>query len=152
MPDMEKKIVSQYTDPGFGFPVVLENVPMVKVRGRWTPNINYNELALDVLRELVALDGRLTGNQVKFIRNHFEMTLQAFATRFGVSHPAVLKWERAGEKPTGMTWSTEKDLRLFVKKLLKSNASAFLMLYSRLEKTTEFRPGKITVDASKLAA
>ena len=42
------------------------------------------------------------------------MTLQAFAARFGVSHVAVLKWEQRGNKPTGMTWSAEKDIRLFI--------------------------------------
>ena len=97
---MTTKIVAKYIDRGFGFPIVLEQVPMVQVRGKWTPAINYVQLAHAVLRHLAGLDGRLTGHQVRFVRLHFEMTLQAFAARFGVSHVAVLKWEQRGNKPT----------------------------------------------------
>lgn len=149
---MEKKIVSRYTDTGLGFPVVLENVPMVKVRGAWTPCVNYAELAREVLGQLVELDGRLTGKQLKFIRLHFELTLQQFAKRFGITHPAVLKWERKANRPTGMNWSTEKDIRLFVAKELQGTAKDFLARYTHLETMAEVRVAKITVDAEKLAA
>ena len=44
---------------------------MVKVRGEWTPKINYSELALIVLHALSYKDARLTGNEIKFIRNSF---------------------------------------------------------------------------------
>jgi hypothetical protein len=37
---MTTKIVAKYIDRGFGFPIVLEQVPMVQVRGKWTPAIN----------------------------------------------------------------------------------------------------------------
>jgi len=47
---MTKKIVAKYIDRGFGFPVVLEHVPMVQVRGKWTPALNYTHLARAVLR------------------------------------------------------------------------------------------------------
>lgn len=149
---MEKRIVAQHIDKGFGFPVILENVPMVKVRGEWTPHINYNNLAREVLRSLIDLDGRLTGNQVKFIRLHFEMTLQIFAARFAVSHPAVMKWERAKDKPTGMNWGTEKDIRLFIAKALDGAADDFLELYGQLETVTELKSAKLTLSAERVAA
>jgi hypothetical protein len=149
---MEKKIVAELKDKGFGFTIVLENVPMLKVRGEWTPYINYNNLARSVLACLVELDGRLTGNQIKFIRQHFELTLQTFASRFGLSHPGVLKWEKSGDKPTGMTWSTEKDIRLFVQKELEGSAKSFLALYSQLETVVPEKSGKVRVDVEKLAA
>ena len=149
---MEKKTVAHYTDRGFGFPIILQNAVLTKVRGQWTPQLNYNELAVAVLRKLVELNGRLTGNQVRFIRTHFELTLQRFAARFGVSHPAVMKWEKASDNPTGMAWSTEKDLRLFVVKTLESSASEFLVLYRQLETVAEPKAGRLTVDAGKLAA
>ena len=43
---METKVQKRFVDTGFGFPIRLINVPMVKVRGVWTPKINYNELVL----------------------------------------------------------------------------------------------------------
>jgi hypothetical protein len=125
---------------------------MVQVRGKWTPAINYTQLARAVLRQLVGLDGRLTGHQVRFVRLHFEMTLQAFATRFGVSHVAVLKWEQRGNKPTGMTWSTEKDLRLFIHRQLSGQPREFLQLYEQLVHVTAPRPSRITLHAEKIAA
>jgi hypothetical protein len=87
--------------------VIDTPVNLAGTRGQWTPDVHYPNLACAVLRQLADLDGRLTGHQVRFVRLHFDMTLQAFAHRFGVSHVAVLKWEKRGEKPTGMTWSTE---------------------------------------------
>jgi DNA-binding transcriptional regulator YiaG len=149
---MTTKRVAKYVDRGFGFPVVLEQVPMVQVRGKWTPAINYPQLARAVLRQLAVLNGRLTGQQVRFVRLHFAMTLQAFATRFGVSHVAVLKWEHRGHTPTGMTWSTEKDLRLFIQQHLSGQPREFLQLYEQLVHVTSPRPSRITLQAEKLAA
>src|SRR3989338_5645317 len=106
---METKIQKEFIDTGFGFPVRLRNVPMVKVRGDWTPKVNYNSLAQSVLDALAFKASRLTGNEIKFIRTHFEMTLQEFAKRFSVSHVAVLKWEKSKTQATAMSWSTEKD-------------------------------------------
>ena len=110
---MKTKIQKEFIDTGFGFRVRLLNVPMVQVRGEWTPKINYNELARVVLRELSHQASRLTGDEVRFVRTYFEMTLQNFALRFSVSHAAVLKWEKSEAIPTAMNWATEKDLRLF---------------------------------------
>jgi hypothetical protein len=87
---------------------------MVKVRGVWTPKINYNEFAHVVLRVLAHKESRLTGNEIRFIRTYFKMTLQKFAKRFCVTHVAVLKWEKVKNQPTAMNWTTEKDIRLFV--------------------------------------
>ena len=54
---MEIKIQKRLIDTGFGFPIRLINVPMVKVRGVWTPKINYDELA-QLYNELVLLPDR----------------------------------------------------------------------------------------------
>lgn len=37
----------------FGFPVILRNVEMIKIRDFWTPNINMNRLRDMVLFSLV---------------------------------------------------------------------------------------------------
>lgn len=148
----EKKIAKVFVDEGFGFPVHLLRVPMVKVRGHWTPNINYNELAAVVLLALAHKPARLTGSEVRFIRQQFEMTLQEFAERFCVSHPAVMKWERAELKATAMTWTTEKDLRLFVLSRTKSKPIELAELYSELEKTVPDKGAPVEIDGNRVAA
>ena len=150
---MKRKIKRFHIDHGFGFPVRLLNVPMTKVRGEWTPAIDYNLFAEAVLRELCEKDGRLTGNEVHFIRQHFEMTLQEFSKRFGVTHPGVLRWERTKNKTTGMNWATEKDIRLFVLLKLSSKSKEIVDLYTMLEEVMkEGRALEVEVDAHKLAA
>ncbi len=149
---MEQKIQKSFVDHGFGFPVILMNVPMIRIRGKWTPNINYNKLTDAVLRALCAKPARLTGNEVKFIRQHFEMTLQAFSARFSVSHVAVIKWEKKGDNPTAMNWATEKDIRLFVLSRLTEKDKALAELYRTLEQEKEARQKDIELDAHTVAA
>ena len=149
---METKMQKEFIDKGFGFPIRLVNVPMVKVRGEWTPKINYNELALEVLRALTHKESRLTGNEIKFIRTHFEMTLTEFAKRFCVTHVGVMKWEKALNKPTAMNWSAEKDIRLFVLTRLAAKAQELASLYDDLQALPEGKPEPIHLDAKKVAA
>jgi transcriptional regulator with XRE-family HTH domain len=150
---METKIKRSHIDLGFGFPVKLMNVPMTRVRGEWTPAINYNLLAEVVLKELCEKSSRLTGNEVRFIRQHFEMTLQQFAKRFGVTHPAVMKWENMKNRCTGINWATEKDIRLFALLKLSSKSSEIVELYKFLEAVIDSQKStEVEVDARKLAA
>lgn len=150
---MERKVKRTHIDHGFGFPVKLVNVPMIKVRGEWTPAIDYNELARVVLRKLCEKNSRLSGNEIRFIRLHFELTLQEFSRRFSVTHPAVVKWEATKDEPTGMNWSTEKDIRLFVLLKLSSKSKEMVDLYTMLEKAKEAANGpKVEVDAKRLVA
>ena len=141
-----------FIDEGFGFKVRLWNVPMIKVRGAWTPNVNYNELAKVVLLALCHKPARLTGAEVRFIRQQLEMTLQAFAARFCVTHVAVIKWEKAGNKPTPMAWTTEKDLRLFVLSKFVAKPAEIAKLYAELEKERGESSSSVEVDANKMAA
>jgi DNA-binding transcriptional regulator YiaG len=127
----ETKIVTEYIDTGYGFPVTIYNVPMTKVRGEWLPKINYVRLANAVLKSLCQKEAFLTGNEIRFIRNQLEMTLDEFGKRFDVSHQAVMKWEDMKNNPTKMKWSTEKDIRLFIYKKLFENG--FSTLYDSLE-------------------
>ncbi len=129
---MEKRTQAQFVYEGFGFPVVLKHVAMVKLRGTWTPDLDYNGLARDVLQAIAVHPGRLSGAEVRFVRHYFALTLQQFAERFGVSHPAVLKWEKAGAAPANMAWGTEKDLRLFILDTLGAKPKMFADAYRRL--------------------
>jgi hypothetical protein len=152
MSETETKIQKEFVDTGFGFPVRLRNVPMVKVRGAWTPKINYNHLAETVLHSLAFKPSHLTGAEVKFIRTHFKMTLKEFAKRFCVTHVAVIKWEKTKRQPTVMGWATEKDVRLFILSKLQVKAVLIAELYTKLEAVPVEKPAPLAVDAEKLAA
>ncbi len=148
---METKVQKEFIDTGFGFPVCLTNVPMVKVRGHWTPKVNYNDLATALLRALAHKESRLTGSEIKFIRTHFEMTLQEFAKRFCVTHVAVMKWEKSKDHATVMNWTTEKDIRMFVLTRLEAKAKELASLYNELQAEPEGKPEPIHLDAKKSA-
>ena len=124
---------------------------MIKVRGTWTPNVDYNALAKGVLVAMAAHPARLTGREVRFVRHYFEMTLQQFAERFGVSHPAVLKWEKAGARQANLTWGTEKDLRLFILDSLGAKAKEIADTYRSLARPMRASPRRIVMDPAVLS-
>lgn len=101
-------------------------------------------LELSVLHALANKTVSLCGDEIKFIRQHFNFTLKAFAQRFDVSHPAVIKWESSGKKPTKMNWTTEKDLRLFVLSHIAATATEIVKTYKSLEEkpqsSSKYRP------------
>lgn len=112
---MEKKIQERFIYDGLGFPVELRNVEMFKIDGQWTPRINVKKVAENVLKEFPLQKTRLTGDQVKFIREYLRMSYRIFASKVvHQSHAAVSKWEKYGDKPTNMDAATEVVLRLYV--------------------------------------
>ncbi|MCE5228973.1 hypothetical protein LLG95_05175 [bacterium] len=152
---MQRKTVKEYTDYGFGFPVILRHVPMIKAFGKWTPDINYKQLERSVLLSLVHKPARLTGGEIRFIRHYFRMTLQDFGENFDVRHTAVMKWEKAENEPTRMDWSTEKDVRLFaLDRLLpeKELARRIVPLYRDLRKKKQDGPIPVEQDCNELMA
>ena len=144
---MDTKTQKKYIDTGFGFPVHLSNVPMIKVRGHWTPKINYAKLSDSVLNFIVHKKAKLTGDELKFIRNKFEMTLTQFAEKFYVTHPAVSKWESQKDKPTKMNWATEKDIRLYAYQTL--NGKDFDKVYDELRVQAPERKLNTRIDFSR---
>jgi transcriptional regulator with XRE-family HTH domain len=109
----ETKIQSDLLYEGLGFPIHLQNCPMVKIYGEWMPAIDLSKLQ-DVMAVEVTLNpGRLCGAEVRFLRIFFGMTLQALAEEFGVTRQAVAKWERKGNELTGMGLAAERDFRMF---------------------------------------
>jgi hypothetical protein len=149
MPDT--KIQKRFVYDGFGFPVVFLNVPMIKVRGAWTPNVNYNELARAMVLSLAHTSARLTGNQIRFIRHYFEMTLERFGQRFDVSHPAVRKWEAAGDEAPALKWPMEKDIRLFILDQLDVRPKEFKRAYESLRQEATARRAPIEMDVASAA-
>lgn len=109
---MERKIEQQYVEESLGFPVMLLNVPMKRVRGEWLPDIPLNEFQRVVVWMLAHMQVSMTGKQLRFVRHWMEKTQQDFAKMLDVSHAAVSKWEHKGQKPTGMNKPTEVLLRI----------------------------------------
>lgn len=149
---MKKKIQKVYQDHGFGFPVTLLHVPMIEARGEWVPDVNQKELQGRVVEALVLKSARLTGSEIKFLRLFAKMTLEQFAERFDVTHPAVLKWEKSKARATGMNWSTEKDIRLFALSLLEPKPKTFVIVYEQLTAVALEKSEPIKIDLEKRTA
>lgn len=148
----DTKIEKRFVYDGFGFELVFLNVPMLKVRGFWTPKLDYNKLARKVALAVARKPSRLTGNEIRFLRHHFEMTSEAFGKRFDVTHPAVLKWESAGKRATAMKWTTEKEIRLFVLDELHVKPKDFMGAYQSLRDEAPPKPKPIEMDVATAAA
>ncbi len=129
---MKRKIQKRFMDHGLGFPLVLENVPMMKVFGEWIPDINYNPLEEAMVEVVAQQTERLTGNEIRFLRLHFGMPLEALAKLFAVTRQALMRWEKFGKKPTAMTWAIEKDLRLYALGRMGIRPARFMEAYERL--------------------
>lgn len=94
---MENKKVDTFVYEGLGFPVTLINVPMKKLLGEWVIDVDVNKLQIAALRTLIYKPAPLTGDELRFIRKFLNMTMTDFGKAFGVTHVAVLKWEK-GER------------------------------------------------------
>ncbi len=78
---------------GLGFPIKLINVPMRKMVGEWTLDVNFNKFQLAVLDCLLHKPAPLTGDELRFIRKFLKMSTTDFGKIFGVTHVTVVKWE-----------------------------------------------------------
>ena len=95
---------------GFGFPIKLVNVPMRKMAGEWVIDVDFDQLQLAALCCLLEKPAPMNGDELKFIRKYLEMTTTEFGRIFGVSHVAVLKWE----KGTRANLSTDVYIHLYM--------------------------------------
>lgn len=112
---MKTKIIKKHIYDGLGFPINLHQVEMVKIGKEWAPKIDVRKVAKDVMKELPFQASRLTGAQIRFVREYLGMSLRDFASKVvHQSHMAVSKWEKFDQKPTNMDAATEVVLRLFV--------------------------------------
>jgi DNA-binding transcriptional regulator YiaG len=128
---IEKKLETFiYTD--LGFPIELINAPMRKILGEWILDINLNILKQEVLKMLIYKPTPLQADELRFIRKYFEMTTTAFGEVFGVSHPAVIKWEK-GQLPT---LPMDIYIRMYVMDRLKAKNADFGKLFHEVSMAT----------------
>ncbi len=124
---MKTKLRKEYDYEGLGFPIRLCNVEMVKIQNEWHPKIDIRKVADLAIKKLVVQKDRFTGNQVRFIRKYFSMSLRDFAeTVVRESHTAVAKWEKSGNEITSMDINIEKIIRLYIyQKIMKPKKIKF---------------------------
>jgi hypothetical protein len=145
------KIQKSYIDYGFGFPVKIVNAPLIKIYDEWTLDLNFEKYEKVILLALAMKPACLTGNEIKFIRNHFNMDLKTFGKRFGdVAHSAVIKWEKFRDNITNMNWATEKDIRLAI--IEKIKPKILRQVYIELQDTALRKQQTIKIDSSELKA
>ena len=146
-----KKIEKRFLYEGFGFPVVFLNVPMIEVRGVWTPGVDYNKLTRAVVLALAYKPARLIGSEIRFIRLFFEMTLESFGKRFDVTHSGVMKWEAAAHRAPSLKWPVEKDVRLFILDQLDVRPKEFKGAYESLRQGAKVSSEPIEMDVANAA-
>lgn len=128
-----KKKIKKFVYKGLGFPVILKNVPVIKMHGEFIPDIDFNNLQRIILFGICSKPEPLTGNEIRFIRKYFEMTLTEFGATFGCSHVAVLKWERKGNRFAKIEPTTDLYIRLFIFSRLGSKSNDFKQLYDEFD-------------------
>ena len=149
---MKEKKLDTFIYKGLGFPIRLINVPMKKIFGEWAIDINFNALQIVVLNILARKPTVLTGKELRFIIDYLEMSSRDFAKLFGVSHAAVLKWEKEEAR---MNPSTEVYLRLYLLDHLKVTDKEFRMVYLKIKPKnladSESENYPLEIDAEKIA-
>lgn len=111
---MTKKIVKTYIYEGLGFPIELKNIEMIFVRGEYAPKIDVESIAEKAAKNLILQQPKLTGNQIKFIRSYFSLSLREFSKIVNESHTAIRKWESFKNKPTNMDPNIEARIRVYI--------------------------------------
>ncbi len=150
---MTKKL-TKYMYEGLGFPIELHNVEMILINGEYAPKIDIRSIANKVIIDLVLLNTKLTGNQVKFIRSYFSLSLREFSKIVNESHTAVRKWENFNNKSTNMDPNIEARIRVYIyDKLCIKNKNDKLKFYDQYhaiaqivsQKNTKIRPIELVI-------
>jgi|SRR5580700_4754111 hypothetical protein len=150
---MTKKL-AKYMYEGLGFPIELHNVEMILINGEYAPKIDIRSIANKVIINLVLLNTKLTGNQVKFIRSYFSLSLREFSKIVNESHTAVKKWENFNNKPTNMDPNIEARIRVYIyDKLCIKSKNDKLKFYDQYhaitqivsQKNTKIRPVELMI-------
>lgn len=133
--------IKNYQWNGFGFPVIFSELPGVKIRGELVPDVDLNQFAKPLVQIICAKQPvPLSGNQVKFIRNYFNMSLREFAKFMNVTHQSVMRWEQKTKAAARIDINTEIVMRLKVLKELNSDAQTIDEVIEKIQHTEELKP------------
>ncbi|QIV94028.1 helix-turn-helix transcriptional regulator [Allofrancisella frigidaquae] len=87
---------------------------------------------------------RITGNQLKFIRSYFKMSLRQFSEVVNESHTAIAKWEKSGNEVAKMDLNIEKIIKMYIcREVIKDTDDKSLMKI--FNKILDFRPKNLKV-------
>lgn len=149
---MKDRKTDSFVYEGFGFPILLENVPMRKRLGEWTFDFDLEALEKAVLLSLIEKQAPLSGSQIRFIRHFLNMSTYEFADILGVTHAAVLHWEKIEKK---MNVGNQIVLRLYVLNHLKVTDKEFRKIYQMLNPKSiskaHFEDSPLEIDVEKIA-
>lgn len=125
--------IKNYQWNGFGFPVIFSELPAIELRGEIVPDVDFNQFAKPLIQIICTKqEFPLSGNQVKFIRNHLEMSLRDFAKFMNVTHQSVMRWEGKKKLAARIDVNTEFVMRIKVLKALHSNAASIKAAVERV--------------------
>ncbi len=136
---MKTKIETNYHYTGLGFPIILKQVEMVLLGNEWHPKIDVRNVASIVITMLATKEVPFTGNEVRFIRTHFGMSLRKFAdTVVHETHVAVKKWEDKGDELTNMNPNTEFVIRNYIIEETSTKSEKKARYYGRTVQAKKF--------------
>jgi DNA-binding transcriptional regulator YiaG len=124
----------EYT--GLGFPIILENPKMIEVFGEMLPDVNKKDLQDKVFKALLNSEDRLSGAQIRFVRQKMGLTQSQLAKQLQVSnHSSVSQWESADSKGSGMELGLEKLLRILMEDFVGENRSHQKWIHRSINKS-----------------
>lgn len=118
--------IKNYKWNGYGFPVIFDSLPAVKLRGELVPDVDFNQFAKPLIEYMCTRHEYVpfSGNQIKFIRTYFGMTLREFAEFMGVTHVSVMRWEKNAKASAKVGAHIEFVMKIKVLRRLQSDAIA----------------------------
>lgn len=126
--------IKNYEWNGFGFPIVFEELPAIRVRGELVPDVDWEMLVRPVVQLIcTSQDVSFSGNQVKLVRHCLGMNLRNFAKFVGVTHQSVMRWEERGKSSARISAHTEIVTRIKILKALKSSPAEINKAIEKVE-------------------
>jgi putative transcriptional regulator len=121
-------IKKSYKFSGFGFPVTIKNAPVKKTsRGDEVVDVDFNKIEAALFVAIAEKPARLSGAEVKFLRNHMNLTQVEFAGIIGVERSSIAKWEKKALKSSGMNPPTEFAIRFHALRYAKADLNTALL-------------------------
>jgi DNA-binding transcriptional regulator YiaG len=117
-----------------GFPILLINSPMIRVRGELVPDVNFKDLQRAVFCLLVVKPSRLSGAEIRFVRKYLRLRQSDLAEVLNMAnHSVVSQWESREDEPAGMDYNTEVLLRIWMAARAGQEDRVIELLESRLK-------------------
>jgi putative transcriptional regulator len=121
-------IIKSYQFNGFGFPVIIKNARVRKTsRGDEVVDVDFKRLESVLFIAIAEKPARLSGAEIKFLRNHMELTQAEFADLIGIERSSVAKWEKKDLKSSGMSAPAEFAVRFHALRYAKVDLNTSLL-------------------------